>query len=135
MRVQMTPFKWFSGCRKVSDHQKMKEEIWLKAFSEGFSKAWDMAFPLMQEGFGNLKNKVYSDAIQEALEGLESVIEKRLEDISKANVRPTNDLLAKKAQLLKSLSSEKDELKRIQLSHFIEALDWVINANSQNSQS
>lgn len=43
------------------------EEVYIKGFSEGFNKAWEMMIPLMMEGVENSKKVIRDMAIDETL--------------------------------------------------------------------
>src|SRR3990167_2939490 len=82
---------------KKSDLEKANEEIrnqirlieakaspssvWVESFSHGFSKAWDMMMPIVNEGSEKLKNSIYRKATDETIGNLESVIETRIETL------------------------------------------------------
>ena len=64
--------------------------VWVEAFSLGFSKAWDMMMPLMEQGMKEAQVKVRDTAIQETVSNLETLIRNRAQDICNGNLISTD---------------------------------------------
>lgn len=108
---------------------QIHNEIWTTAFSNGFSKAWDMMVPLMTEGIEKAKQKVREEAIERTMKGLEGEIQKRLAREFPTNFRKVSEIEVKKKDLEARLGEAKTAIDKARLKCYMEALDWVRNAN------
>jgi len=104
--------------------------VWVQAFSQGFSKAWDMMIPLMTSGIEKTKEKIKELAIEESLNNIEPVIQSRLSKLGKTSLKDANEILKKKEELKIRINKAEDE-EKLQLTHYLEALEWIYNADSQ----
>ena len=109
------------------------DTVWTSAFSLGFSKAWDMMLPLMNEGFANSRKVIEDKAISATLAGLEPHILRRLEEAGKLKLKSANELLAKKLELSNriQLSKDKNEIKYLEC--YLTALDWILDADKKSN--
>lgn len=108
-------------------------EVWAQAFTAGFGKAWDMMLPLMSDGLDKTRKVIEDKAISDTLKGLEGHIVKRIEEAGKHNVKSANELIAKKAELKERISKAKTKEEINKLTHYGEALDWILNANTKSN--
>src|SRR3990167_6014586 len=137
---------------KKSDLEKANEEIrnqirlieakaspssvWVESFSHGFSKAWDMMMPIVNEGSEKLKNSIYRKATDETIGNLESVIETRIETLKLTQLKPANDLVKKRSEFSLKLKSSKTDFEKIKYAAYIDLLNWCLNGNNlQKSES
>ena len=59
---------WFKSLKTFYAQKEITpEEVYIKGFSEGFNKAWEMMVPLMMTGVNNSKKVIEDMAIQETL--------------------------------------------------------------------
>lgn len=104
------------------------DSIWTSAFSAGFTKAWDMMQPLMTEGVHKMKQTIRDQAISETLSGLETHIERRIDAAGKTQIKDANKAIAKKEDLVNRIANSVDEVERTQLSHYLEAINWIFES-------
>lgn len=105
-------------------------EVWASAFSLGFSKAWDMMVPLMQEGFGKTYERVFTEAVEQTLTGLEPTIQRRLVETQQGHLRPLNDLLAKRDAFRAKAAETLDSGTKAKYEHYVTAIDWALEATN-----
>lgn len=99
--------------------------VWVEAFTAGFTKAWDMMQPLMTDGVVKMKQTIRDEAIDETLRGLETHIAWRIDAAANTQLKSANEVLSKKEDLRSRIASSKIEEEKIQLTHYLEALDWI----------
>lgn len=49
---------------KLIEAKAHPSAVWCEAFSQGFSKAWDMMMPFMQDGLQKVRKQIEADAIE-----------------------------------------------------------------------
>ena len=49
-------------------------QVWTSGFNAGFSKAWDMQKPLIEDGFNKIKEDLITNAKMETLKGLQPAL-------------------------------------------------------------
>ena len=121
---------------RIVEAKGRPDQIWVTAFTAGFSKAWDMMAPLMTDGVVKMRKTIHDQAIDETLRNLESTIAKRIELAKKTNLKPMNEILAKKSKLENRLQLSTDNDEKATIVNYLEALDWALNGkNLQKNQS
>ena len=105
------------------------DSVWTQAFSQGFSKAWDMMLPIMSSGFDKVVERTRNESIDGALRNLDSVVNQRIEEAGQVDLKPAHELLAKKRELEQKLSQAKDSERRLQCQHYLEVVEWMLNGN------
>ena len=105
------------------------DSIWTQAFSQGFSKSWDMMLPVMSTGFDKVVERTRNEAIDTALRNLDSVVNARIEEAGKIELKTPHDLLTKKRELEQKLTQAKDPERRLQCQHYLEVVEWMLNGN------
>ena len=128
----MTFFGLFSKSKnkKLENFKQLRDDVaWLDGFNLGFSKAWDMMIPVMTDGVSKMKDLIRNKAIDETLDGLESVISKRIEQSGDVTIQETNSILAKKREFELKLSSSKNEEDKSKYRNYLDTINWVLNGN------
>ena len=106
------------------------DSVWVQAFSQGFSKAWDMMIPIMSSGFDKIVDKTRTEAIDSVVSNLDTVVRSRIEQAGDLHLQEPHLLLAKKRDLERKLLEAKDENRKIQCRAYLEALGWVMNGHT-----
>lgn len=106
------------------------DSVWTQAFSQGFSKAWDMMIPIMSSGFDKVVERTRNESIDGALRNLDSVVNQRIEEAGQIELKPAHDLLSKKRELEQKMAQAKDSDRRLQCQHYLEVVEWMLNGDT-----
>lgn len=102
------------------------QDYWMRGFEVGFGKTWDKMMPIMMEGVEKQKERIRQKAINETVDGLESVIADRIKDIKSKKLRDVHDVLSKVNEFnQKAKEADKPEDRQKYL-NFAEALNWMV---------
>ena len=105
------------------------DQVWTNAFSLGFSKAWDMMYPLMQQGFGKSYDLILNDACEKTLQGLEQAIQHRIEQAKDMKLKHANEVIMKQQEFLQKREQARTPLERDKYEHYLQALEWAMSPN------
>lgn len=108
------------------------DSVWINSFSMGFSKAWDFMLPMFQETVIKSQKHIRDTAINETLDGLEEVLKKRIEDLNNVHIKTVFEVIEKKKNLEKRINETSNEMDKLKLSHYLEALNWSFNDYTKN---
>ena len=106
------------------------DSVWVEAFSQGFSKAFDMASVIHQKGLDKLLEQARDSAIDQAIASLDAVVAKRIQEAGSINLQLPHVLLTKRRVFEQKLSQSKSEDRKAQCKYYIEVIDWVIGAQN-----
>lgn len=121
---------FYRSKNKLEKVKALKDDVaWVEGFTLGFSKAWDMMAPLMTEGVIKMKQAIRDEAINATLNGLESVIEKRILESGNISLQSSNLVLAKKREFESKIQSARTDEERKKYSNYLETINWVLNGN------
>ena len=116
--MPMTPFSFAWPFKSEA-----REQLWLEAFSQGFSKAWEMMLPLMTEGVAKAQEALRTQAIDETLARLAPT--HQLYTAQTLSLRGTVDLLKKREEFAQkaehAVGAEGEKYR-----HYVTALDWAL---------
>lgn len=103
--------------------------IWIEAFSLGLSKYCDIILPLLKETLGKSYTQIQEEVTNQVLHGLEPVIRQRLETAQLIQLRPQNDLLAKRAEFERKRGVTTDPTERTKYENYLTALGWLLDGH------
>ena len=104
--------------------------VWVESFTSGFSKAWDMMLPLMNDGITKLKQSLKDQAMDDAIRTIEPTIAKRISLVKDYSLLSTNRVIAKRNEFSSKAKDTRDKTEQSKLTNYVEALDWVLNGNN-----
>jgi len=69
------------------------DSVWITAFTEGHSKAWDFLSKIFADDVVKAKVMIHDMAVDETIKGLDSTIKERLEQLGKTQLKPINEIV------------------------------------------
>lgn len=117
---------------KLIEAKARPDSIWANAFSLGFSKAWDMALPVMMDGFEKVKESIKEKEIDNSIPRLNEMVKERIKELKEYHLEDLQELYAKKQDLKIRLTRTHDNDEKVKYNHYIQAIDWMLKATKQN---
>ena len=115
---------------RLTEAKATPDSVWLTAFSKGYEKAWESMWPVMLDGVQKVKQSIERQAIDATVSRLDETVFQRAEELGHVNARSISVIREKRAEFLHKRTQTKEKTDREKYDHFLEALDWMLNANS-----
>lgn len=117
---------------KLIEAKARPDQVWASAFSEGFSKAWDMMQPLMTKGLDKMIESERAKEIENSVSRLDVMVSQRCEELKLFQLRDINELRRKRQEFLtkKDQAKKEDEIKKY--TYFVQCLDWILEPQGTN---
>jgi len=108
------------------------DNIWTTAFSQGFSKAWDVMIPHMTEGLDRVKDQIRTQEIDASLPRVEIMIRDRLNSLRDRKLVETHDLESKRLECEHKFRQSHNDSERSKLTHYMQIIDWILGNRNGN---
>ena len=115
---------------RLTEAKATPDSVWLVAFAKGYEKAWESMWPVMLDGVQKVKQSIERQAIDATVSRLDQTVLQRAEELGHVNARSISVIRDKRAEFLHKRAQAQEKSDRQKYDCYLEALDWMLNANS-----
>lgn len=108
------------------------DHVWESAFSQGFSKAWDMMVPLMKQGVEKTKEKIRQEEIENSFPRIDMIVDQKIKQIGEISLVEKHMVDQKKKEFESKRMNSQNEDEKKKLTNYISVLDWVMDGKNGN---
>lgn len=105
------------------------DHVWESAFSQGFSKAWDMMVPLMTQGLEKVKEKIKEQEIENSLPRIDLVVGQKVKELGNKKLVEIHAIEQKKREFIAKAQFAKEEEKK-KYENYLHVLDWILGSRN-----
>ena len=106
------------------------DSVWQSAFSQGFSKAWDMMMPLMTQGIDKVKEKIRAEEIDASFPRIDMIVEQRIKETASRELMDTFSVEKKRREFQVKLSQTADDDEKRKLTNYLSVIDWILGSKN-----
>lgn len=117
---------------RLIEAKSSPDVLWASAFSQGFSKAWDMMIPVMTKGLDKVCDKVRAEEIELSFPRIDMIVEQRIKETGNVHLMEQGAVDQKKREFQLKLSKATSDDDKKKLSNYITVLDWVTSVRNGN---
>lgn len=125
-------FDWLFRNKDKRKKEVFETEIWLEGFGSGFSKAFDLMQPFIKESVVKLKEQIENQAIDDSLKRVESLVEKRINDLREFHLKTISEIEEKRQEIVRERAQSLSKPDQDRRTAYLEVLDWVLGVSNGN---
>lgn len=112
---------------KTLEAKASPSNVWANAFSEGFSKAWDMMVPIMADGVKRVEHSIRDSEREKAVKNINRIVEDR---VAQGKPKDITERINKKIKSIEDIAKKSRDPRDIERArYYVESLKWVLNDN------